>query len=98
MLQVKTPEEVMELIQNEFHAINRPPDSVSLQDAYGRILAEEVTGTEYVPGFDRSTVDGYAVRASDTFGCTESIPAILTLQEKILMGKSPMQALKNDCC
>ena len=98
MLQVKNPEEVMEIIRTEFHPLDRTPETADLKDSYGRILGEDVIGTEFVPGFDRSTVDGYAVRARDTFGCTESIPAILTLQEKILMGRSPEAALKKDCC
>ena len=44
------------------------PESVSLEDALGRVLAEDVRAEVDVPGFDRSNMDGFAVRAADTFG------------------------------
>ena len=86
MLYVKTPEEVLALIKEEFSPLGQT-ELVSLSDALGRILAENIAAEEYVPDFDRSTVDGYAVRASDTFGCTDAIPAILPLQQTVLMGE-----------
>lgn len=86
MLYVKTPEEVLALIKEEFSPLGQT-ELVFLSDAMGRILAENIAAEEYVPDFDRSTVDGYAVRASDTFGCTDAIPAILPLQQTVLMGE-----------
>ena len=86
MLHVKTPEEVLALIEKEFAPV-AGVETVSLSGAMGRILAEDIAATEYVPDFDRSTVDGYAVRARDTFGCTDSIPAILPLQGEVFMGQ-----------
>ena len=79
MLSVKTPEEVLALIESEFAPLMQT-ETVSLSAAMGRTLAEDIAAAEYVPDFDRSTVDGYAVRARDTFGCTDAIPAILPLQ------------------
>lgn len=84
MLQVKTPEEVFQIIEKEFHFIEET-ETVTLYQAYGRTLAEDITAEEYVPDFNRSTVDGYAVAARDTFGCSDAIPAILTMQDEILM-------------
>lgn len=98
MLQVKTPEEVLEIIRNEFAPMDLPSEPISLYLSHGRILASDLSGREYVPDFDRSTVDGYAVRSSDTFGCSESIPAVLTLKEKIPMGSSPVFPLSKECC
>jgi putative molybdopterin biosynthesis protein len=46
-------------------------ETVLLEDALGRVLASDVTAEVDVPGFDRSNVDGFAVRASDTFGAQE---------------------------
>ena len=86
MLYVKTPEEVLALIKEEFSPLGQT-ELVSLSDSLGRILAENIAAEEYVPDFDRSTVDGYAVRASDTFGCTDAIPAILPLQQTVRMGE-----------
>ena len=97
MLSVKTPEEVLALIETEFETIAQT-EIVSLGEAMGRVLAENITATEYVPDFNRSTVDGYAVRARDTFGCTDAIPAILTLQGEVFMGQGAEMKLQPDFC
>ena len=97
MLHVKTPEEVLALIENEFEMI-APVEQVSLGSAMGRVLAEDIAATEYVPDFDRSTVDGYAVRAKDTFGCSDSIPAILPVQGEVFMGEGAEFALNPEEC
>ena len=97
MLHVKTPEEVLALIESEFDSV-ADGESVSLSAAMGRVLAENIITTEYVPDFNRSTVDGYAVRARDTFGCTDAIPAILSLQGEVLMGQGADLTLQSDCC
>ena len=97
MLSVKTPEEVLALIESEFVPVAET-EMVSLCAAVGRVLAENIGATEYVPDFDRSTVDGYAVRARDTFGCTDAIPAILSQQGEVLMGQGAEFALKKECC
>jgi len=54
-------------------------ETVALQEALGRVLAEDVVARIDVPSFDRSNVDGYAVRAEDTFGASESEPRRLRL-------------------
>lgn len=58
----------------------RPAERVRLEHALGRVLAEDVVSRVDVPGFDRSNVDGYAVRAEDTFGADEGNPRELELQ------------------
>ena len=97
MLSVKTPEEVLALIECEFEEV-AGTETVSLSAAMGRVLAEDIAATEYVPDFDRSTVDGYAVRARDTFGCTDAIPAILPLQGEVFMGQGAEFTLDKECC
>ena len=97
MLYVKTPEEVLELIEKEFTPVAQT-ETVSLAAAMGRVLAEDIAATEYVPDFDRSTVDGYAVRAKDTFGCTDAIPAMLPVQGEVLMGEGAEFALNPEEC
>lgn len=54
--------------------------------ALGRITAADISAPHPLPEFPRSTVDGYAVRAVDTFGAAESLPAFLTLVGEIPMG------------
>ncbi|TET36415.1 MAG: molybdopterin molybdotransferase MoeA [Anaerolineales bacterium] len=62
---------------------------VPTSEAHGRVLAERVTAPHPLPPFPRSTVDGYAVQAKDTFGASGALPAYLRLIGEVLMGKSP---------
>ncbi|HWQ05384.1 MAG TPA: gephyrin-like molybdotransferase Glp [Longilinea sp.] len=57
--------------------------------AVNRVLAEDVHSGEALPPFDRSTVDGFAVRAMDTYGATETLPAYLHLVGEVPMGAKP---------
>ncbi len=97
MLHVKTPEEVLALIKSEFTPVVKW-EQVLLIEAIGRVLAEDVTAEEYVPDFNRSTVDGYAVQSRDTFGCSDAIPAILTVTGEVLMGEGAGAAVEEGCC
>lgn len=63
--------------------------SVSLSDAAGRVLAEDVSADIDLPGFTRSTMDGYAVSAASTFGASAGSPAFLMVKGKISMGEVP---------
>jgi putative molybdopterin biosynthesis protein len=60
------------------------PEDVPLEDALGRVLAEDVRATVDVPGFDRSNMDGFAIRAADSFGASEEEPVRLVLNDEIL--------------
>ncbi len=97
MLEVKTPEEVLRLIETEFRPLERT-ENVPLAEALGRVLAEDIRAGEYVPDFDRSTVDGYACRAADTFGCSDAIPAILRLAGEVNMGEGAEISVPRDAC
>ena len=87
----------LRVIETEFTPV-AGTELVSLSCAMGRVLAEDIAATEYVPDFDRSTVDGYAVRARDTFGCSDAIPAILPLQGEVLMGEGAKFDLNIEEC
>ena len=93
MLNVVTPGEALDILAREFGALRTPPEPCPLNSARGRVLAEDVLAREFVPGFDRSAVDGYAVLASDTFGCGEATPALLRLAGAVEMGQAPGFAL-----
>jgi molybdenum cofactor synthesis domain-containing protein len=64
-------------------------EHVSLTEARGRVLAERVDASLDVPGFDRASVDGYAVQARDTFGADETDPAFLERVGIIHAGTEP---------
>src|SRR5262245_47532131 len=55
------------------------PEEVALKALLGRVLARDVVAPVDVPSFDRSNVDGFALRAQDTFGCSEEAPARLRI-------------------
>ena len=65
--------------------------SVATADALDRILAADIHASEAVPAFRKSTVDGYAVIASDTFGASQALPAFLQLRGELKMGEAPGQ-------
>jgi putative molybdopterin biosynthesis protein len=69
-------------------------EEIPLAEALGRVLACDVVSPIDVPGFDRSNVDGFAVRAEDTFGATEDQPRTLRLSAEVLApGMRPAQAV-----
>jgi molybdopterin molybdotransferase len=68
-------------------------EEVDLAQTTGRVLAEDVLAAADLPGFARSTVDGYALQASATFGASESNPALLQVVGSIAMGQSPRFAV-----
>lgn len=83
---VKTVEETIDIIRNNVQPIQETL-TLSLEESLGNILAKDVISGEDVPGFTRSTVDGYAVQAKDTFGSSESMPSFLTVSGQVEMGE-----------
>lgn len=67
---------------------------VSPEEAFGRVLAEDVVSKVNVPSHDRAAMDGYAVVAVDTFGSSQTAPALLSLVSQVDMGKYPTFQLK----
>ncbi len=59
-------------------------ETVALEDALGRVLADDVRATVDVPGFDRANMDGFAIRAADSFGASEEEPVRLRRNDEIL--------------
>ena len=73
-------------------------ETVALSDANGRVLAERVDAALDVPGFDRASMDGYAVRARDTFGADEADPAVLDQIGTVHAGKEPDVTVESGTC
>ncbi|MDP4162463.1 MAG: molybdopterin molybdotransferase MoeA [Bacillota bacterium] len=84
---VKTVEETFSLI-DEMVGKSGQTEIRPIEEALHFVLAKSVTAAENVPAFDRSTVDGYAVRANDTYGSSESMPGFLTLRGEVRMGEA----------
>ena len=64
-------------------------EAVPLAAALRRVPAKPVSAPHSLPGFARSTVDGYAVRAADTYGVSEGLPGYLTVIGTVRMGSEP---------
>ncbi len=85
-----TSEEVLKIIE-QFGPLG--DETVPLEMAFGRILSRDIISPEDLPGFHRSSMDGYAVRAKDTFGATESLPAMLEVKGEVKMGQVPTEGV-----
>ncbi|MGH0036264.1 MAG: gephyrin-like molybdotransferase Glp [Myxococcota bacterium] len=72
------------------------PEPVGLLECTGRVLAEEVVAPVDVPGFDRSAMDGYAVRGEDTFGASDYDPVGLRIVGQALPGTPFAGRLEKD--
>lgn len=92
--QVISLEEALERLQKKFSDNPLNIEEVSLLEAQNRFLAEDLYAAENVPDFNRSTVDGYAVKAADTFGAGESLPSLLMAAGSVLMGQKAEMVLK----
>jgi len=68
---------------------DRRVEEIPLVEARGRVLAESVDSPIDVPGFDRSLMDGYAVRAEDTYGADEAEPVSLQVIGAVSAGAPP---------
>ena len=90
--QVKSVEETFSLIEELIHPLT---DRIvlPLHKALNYILAEDIVVKENVPGFRRSSVDGYAVIAKDTFGSSENMPGFLNVAGEVKMGEAPQNPL-----
>src|SRR4030042_7152646 len=64
-------------------------EELALLEAHNRVLAEDIVSVLDIPPFNRSTVDGYAVKAEDTFGAEENRPAKLEVCGVVHIGEPP---------
>lgn len=87
MFHVTPLKEALELATKHFSGFAAKKGRIELNQALGFYLAAPVYFNEFVPDFNRSTVDGYAVRAEDIRGCSESNPGLLRLIGSVEMGK-----------
>jgi molybdopterin molybdotransferase len=73
-------------------------EDVGLAEALHRVPATDVCAPAAMPGFARSTVDGYAVRAADTYGASEGLPSYLDLAGAVRMGAAPTAVVSHGNC
>jgi len=90
-------DEAMALVLEAAKPIERT-ERVSIREAAGRVLANAATAAFDVPPFDRAAMDGYAVRAEDTFGAGRYDAKVLRCIEKVYTGQMPMRTLQRGEC
>jgi molybdenum cofactor synthesis domain-containing protein len=87
-------DEAKQLLKQTFSAKPVGAEQVSISEAHDRVLAQDVVAPMNIPPFNRSTVDGYAVKASDTFGASEDKPVTLKFCGHVAIGESPKVIMK----
>lgn len=85
-LKLLPPGDALDIWLQNFPPFDIGFEKIDTVDAIGRILFEDITAPHPLPEFPRSTVDGYAVIAKDTFGSSEGLPAYLKLTGEVRMG------------
>lgn len=84
---VLPPDEARELLFEYLTAV-LPPETIPATDALNRVTASPVFAPHALPTFRRSTMDGYAVKAVNTYGASESLPAFLNVIGEVPMGQA----------
>lgn len=101
LLKVDTLEAALDKLENamrEGGAGEPEREYVPVLQSLGRVAAEDVLSGEDIPGFDRSTMDGYAVISRDTQGAGETMPTFLELAGEVKMGEKPEFSLTSGQC
>ena len=83
------PDEALSLLLSHLPQSISQYERIDVRSSLGRVLAEDIVAPHPLPDFQRSTVDGYAVRARDTHGASDSLPAYLRLNGEVPMGHAP---------
>jgi molybdopterin molybdotransferase len=96
-LELLPPDQARSLFLDTLKA-KAEPEEVDTVIALGRTTYEPVIADQPLPSFPRSTVDGYAVRAADTYGASESLPAYFTVTGEVPMGAAPGFSLEAAQC
>lgn len=97
MLNVITREEAVRMVRALAQNRETATETIPTADALGRYLAAPVRAAEDVPGFDRTTVDGYAVLARDTYGASDAMPSQLDVIGEIAMGQAAGAIRSGQC-
>src|SRR6476659_6975805 len=98
-LEVVSAEEARSRFEKHLELKPFAAENAKLADSRGRVLANDVIAAVDAPPFDRSNVDGFAVRAVDTSGASDGNPKVLTLNpEVIACGHMPVETVAAGTC
>jgi molybdenum cofactor synthesis domain-containing protein len=88
-------DEAKQLLKQTFSSKPLGTEQISISNAHNRVLAEDVVAPNNIPPFNRSTADGYAVKAADTFGASEDKPVSLRFCGHVAIGEAPSVVVEN---
>jgi len=88
-------DEAKQLLKQTFSSKPLGTEQISISNAHNRVLAEDIVAPTNIPPFNRSTADGYAVKAADTFGASEDKPVSLRFCGHVAIGEAPSVVVEN---
>jgi molybdopterin molybdotransferase len=91
-------DEALKILLRHLEDASITTERVPLAESFDRVLAESVISPEDLPAQARSTMDGFAVRAADTFGASESMPCYLNITGEVKMGEAAGGEVQKGCC
>ena len=91
-------DEAVEILLTNLEGSSLPSESIALEDALDRITATPIHSKENLPSHPRSTMDGYAVCSTDTFGASESMPCYLQITGEVFMGEQSVLTVSRGNC
>ena len=91
-------EKARQLLQQHLPPSHSRKITLPLEKSLGRVCAEDIFSPENLPPYPRSTMDGYAVRAKDTFGASEKLPSYLEVSGEVSMGEFPTGGPQPGAC
>ncbi|HKG53070.1 MAG TPA: gephyrin-like molybdotransferase Glp [Anaerolineales bacterium] len=97
-LSLLPPDEARSLLLSHLSHQISDSEIIDVPSSLGRILAEDIIAPHPLPDFQRSTVDGYAVRAGDTHGASDSLPSYINLIGEVPMGDAPAFEINSGQC
>ena len=86
------------LDRNLANCLTTEPEEVTADQGLRRVVATEIKSPEDLPAHSRSTMDGYAVAASYTYGASQSLPAYIKVSGEVKMGQGPAAAPGPEAC
>ena len=95
---VMSVDEVKKILSNNFKNMKIKTEIVNILECEGRVLSEDIISEFNVPEFNRSTVDGYAIKSKESHGCSECMPTFLDIVGEVSMGKSVSGDIKSGQC
>ena len=95
-LNIMNPEDVKKIISNL--PFKKRVEKLTIENAYQRVLSENIYAPINLPPFKRAAMDGYALKAKDTFRASEDKPTSLKLLEVIMAGEVPQNKVNEGTC